>query len=174
MMDRERDSARYMALGLGLGAADVVPFTPDEIVFEPRTILKCMFGCGGWGKDHTCPSREGSLMPWEYEPLLRRYRWGLIVHANDKKAAQDASYAIEKQAFQDGYHLAFSMSDCASCAECTGKSGKPCANPRKARPAFHSVGIDVFATAHAFGLPIETLPSDEAQPQNWYAAVWVE
>jgi predicted metal-binding protein len=172
-MDRERDLERYRALALELGAADVVPFTPDEIVFEPRTILKCMFGCDDWGKGPTCPSRAGSLMPWEYEPILRRYSWGLIVHSPVKKIAQDASFAIEAKAFHDGYYLAFSMSDCACCPECVGLAGKPCANLKKARPAFHSVGIDVFATAHHFGLPIQTLASED-EPQDWYAAVWVE
>lgn len=172
-MDREQDTARYVALALELGAADAVPFAPDDIVFEPRTILKCMYGCADWGKGPTCPSRPGSLMPWEYEPLLRRYTWGVIVHSPDKKTAQEASYALEQQAFLDGYYLALSMSDCACCPECVGLKDKPCANPKKARPAFHSVGIDVFATAHGFGLPIETLASDD-EPQNWYAAVWVE
>jgi predicted metal-binding protein len=172
-MDRAHDLARYLALALELGAADAVPFTPDDIVFESRTILKCMFGCGDWGKGPTCPSRSGSLMPWEYEPILRRYTSGIIVHSPDKKTAQDVSFEIEQRAFVDGYYLAFSMSDCASCTDCVGLAGKPCANPKKARPAFHSVGIDVFATARGFGLPIETLPSADA-PQNWYAAVWIE
>jgi len=172
-MDRDADLQRYRDLALSLGAADAVPFTPDEIVFEPRTILKCMFGCSDWGRGPTCPSRPGSLMPWEYETLLRRYQWGVIIHSSDKKIAQEASFAIEKQAFIDGYYLAFSMSDCACCPECVGLKDKPCAHPDKARPAFHSVGIDVFATAHAFGLPIETLESED-EPQNWYAAVWVE
>lgn len=173
-MDRAQDSERYRALARNLGAADVVEFTPDDIVFEPRTILKCMFGCSDWGRGPTCPSRAGSLMPWEYEPVLRRYRWGLIVHSPDKKTAQDVSLALEERAFHDGYYLAFSMSDCAACGECAGEKGKPCADPKKARPAFHSVGIDVFATVRHFGLPIETLSSPDSQPQDWYAAVWVE
>ena len=172
-MDRATAIKGYLALARELGAADAVAFTPDDVVFEPRTILKCMFGCSDWGKGPTCPSRAGSLMPWEYEPMLRRYRWGVIVHSADKKIAQEASYAIERQAFLDGYYLAFSMSDCACCPECIGLQDKPCANPKKARPAFHSVGIDVFATARRFGLPIDTLKSED-DPQNWYAAVWVE
>jgi predicted metal-binding protein len=172
-MDRAHDLDRYLALALELGAADAVPFTPDDIAFESRTILKCMFGCGDWGKGPTCPSRAGSLMPWEYETILRRYTSGIIVHSQDKKAAQDISYEIERRAFLDGYYLAFSMSDCASCAECVGLKGKPCANPKKARPSFHSVGIDVFATARRFGLPIETLRSEDELP-HWYAAVWLE
>jgi predicted metal-binding protein len=112
-------------------------------------------------------------MPWEYEPLLRRYSWGVIVHSHEKKVAQDASFAVEKQAFLDGYYLAFSMSDCAVCRDCVGLKGNACADPKKARPAFHSVGIDVFATVHRFGLPLETLKSAE-DLQNWYSAVFVE
>lgn len=172
-MDKELDQQRYMKTALDLGAADAVPFTPDQIVFEPRTILKCMFGCSDWGRGPTCPSAPGSLMPWEYEPLLRRYSWGLIVHSPEKKVAQDASFEIERQAFVDGYYLALSMSDCACCSECVGLKGSACANPKKARPAFHSVGIDVFATVHRLGLPLETLASED-EPQDWYSAVWVE
>ena len=167
------DRRRYIDLALSLGADDAVAFGIEDIVFEPRTILKCMFGCTDWGKGPTCPSRSGSLMPWEYEPLLRRYEWGVIVHSHDKRTAQEASYAVERAAFLDGRYLAFSMSDCAVCRECAGLKGGDCADRKKARPAFHSVGIDVFATVHGFGLPLRTLASEEEE-QNWYAAVFVE
>jgi predicted metal-binding protein len=166
------DAAHYAARALELGAVDAVPFAIDDIAFDHRTILKCMYGCSDWGKGPTCPSRPGSPMPWEYEPVLRRYAWGVIIHAHDKKLSYEVSYAIEREAFLDGYYFAFSLSDCAGCAECVGLAGQPCANPKKARPAFHSVGIDVFATARRFGLPIETL-KDEAEQQNWYSAVFV-
>lgn len=172
-MDKATDLARYADLALGMGAAHAVGFSTEEIVFDPRTILKCMFGCTDWGKGPTCPSRAGSLMPWEYEPVLKRYSWGVIVHSPDKHIAQEASYQIERLAFLDGYYLAFSMSDCAWCARCASEAGGPCVHTDKARPAFHSVGIDVFATARRFGLPIETLASED-EPQNWYAAVWIE
>jgi predicted metal-binding protein len=46
-------------------------------------------------------------------------------------------------------------------------------DPRRARPAFHSVGIDVFKTVRKFGLPIETLKSED-ETANWYSAVFVE
>ncbi len=167
------DRKRYMQLGLSLGAENVVPLAIDDIVFDPRTILKCMYGCGDWGKNHTCPSRPKALLPWQYERILLRYSWGLIVHSSDKKVAQKASFEIERQAFLDGYYFAFSLSDCALCAECTCRRGLECANPKMARPAFHSVGIDVFATVKRLNLPIQTLQT-ESQPQNWYAAVFIE
>ena len=82
---------------------------------------------------------------------------------------------LEGRAFRDGYYMAFSMSDCGLCKECAGHSGcTECRHPELARPAFHSVGIDVFKTAHDLGMEIETLPDRDYQPQNWYSCVWVE
>ena len=164
---------KYIALALQRGAADAVEFDINQIVFDSRTLLKCMFGCSDWGYGHTCPSRPGSLKPWEYETILRRYLGGVIIHAHDKRVSQDASFAVEQAAFGDGYYFAFSMADCAVCGECSGKTGAPCRNVRMARPAFHSVGIDVFATAKALGLPIYTL-TDKDQEQNWYSACFIE
>lgn len=166
------NAAYYRDRALELGATDAVAFAIDDIVFDSRTILKCMFGCKDWGLGPTCPSRPGSLMPWEYEPVLRRYEWGVIIHAHEKRVAHDVSFEIEREAYLDGHHFAFSLSDCAACAECAGLTGSGCVNPRKARPAFHSVGIDVFSTVHAFGLPLSPL-RDEGDEQNWYSAVFI-
>lgn len=167
------DLSKYTKLALEMGADHAVEFTIDQIVFDPRTILKCMYGCSDWGFGHTCPSRKGSLMPWEYEKVLRNYKRGIIIHSTDKKISQDVSFEIERQAYIDGFYFAFSMSDCALCEKCTGFSGAQCANPKKARPAFHSVGIDVFKTVRQFGLPIETL-KDRSETVNWYSAVFID
>ena len=163
---------KYISIALAEGAEHVIAVTPDDIVFDGRTLLKCMFGCSDWGKGCTCPSRAGFLKPWEFEPLLRKYTSVLIIHSRDKRIAQKASYAVEQAAYIDGDVFAFSMSDCALCSECAGKTHLPCRHPKQARPAFHSVGIDVFATVRKLGLPIETLRAPDEE-QNWYAAVWL-
>ncbi len=167
------DKQYFVDKALELGAAHAVLFDISDIEFDPRTIIKCMFGCADWGKGHTCPSRPGSPMPWEYKQIFERYSWGVIIHSPDKKISQDVSFEIERDAFKKGCYFAFSLSDCALCKQCTGFVGKDCANMKKARPAFHSVGIDVFKTVHKFGLPLETL-SEEDAPQNWYSAVFIE
>jgi len=164
---------KYIELALELGADHAVKFSIDQIVFDSRTLLKCMFGCSDWGFGLTCPSRPGSLKPWEYEKILRNYKWGIIIHSTDKKVSQDVSFEVERQAFLDGYYFAFSMSDCACCEKCAGFFGGKCANPKKARPAFHSVGIVVFKTVRQFGLPIDTL-KDRNETANWYSAVFIE
>lgn len=171
-MNREY-ADKLVDAALGLGAVNAVAFNMDDIVFDPRTILKCMFGCGDWGKGHTCPSRPGNLSLEQYEAMLKKYSWGVIIHAHDKRTTQQVSYKLESKAFVDGYYFAFSMCDCALCKECAGFASEPCRNVKQARPAFHSVGIDVFATARKFNLPIYTL-KDDTQEQNWYSAVFVE
>lgn len=157
---------------LEMGAAHAVPFVIDDIVFDPRTLLKCMYGCSDWGKLHTCPSRPGSPTMAEYRDMFSRYRWGIVVHAHEKRPSQNVSYELERLSYLAGHPLAFSLSDCGLCKRCAGYEGEPCRCPQKARPAFHSVGIDVFETVHRLGLPLEPLLRPE-QEQNWYAAVFV-
>ena len=163
---------KYAELALSNGALYAVVVTPEDIVFDGRTLLKCMFGCDDWGAGCTCPSRSGFLKPWEFEPLLRKYKYVLIIHSDNKHTAQKCAFAVEKEAYFDGDALAFSMSDCALCETCTGKTGGSCRNIKQARPAFHSVGIDVFGTVKKLGLPIAPL-KNENDTQNWYAAVWL-
>lgn len=173
MEEYKMDGKYFVNRALELGAEHAVVFKTEDIAFDPRTILKCMYGCGDWGKGHTCPSRQGSLMPWEYENVFKRYSWGIIIHSPEKKISQEVSFKIESEAFVKGYYFAFSLSDCSLCKECMGFKAKDCANPRKARPAFHSVGIDVFKTVRKFGLPIECM-AEKSDPQNWYSAVFIE
>ena len=163
---------KYIELARSHGAVNVVAVAPDEIVFDGRTLLKCMFGCNDWGKGCTCPSRAGFLSSKELKKLLKKYKTVLIVHANDKKSAQNASLAVENEAYLDGDVLVFSMSDCALCDECAGRINESCRNLTMARPAFHSVGIDVFATVKKLGLPLKPLRKEDEE-QNWYAAVWL-
>ncbi len=171
--DNQSSLQQYIDLATELGALHTVEFDISQIVFEPRTILKCMFGCTDWGKGHTCPSRPGAPSIFESIELFKRYKRGIIIHHNDQKMTQKISYEIERRAFCDGFYLAMSLSDCALCKTCCGRNDKPCANPQKARPAFHSIGIDVFATVRAFGLPLETL-TNEDDTQNWYSAVFID
>lgn len=165
---------KYISLAMELGAVDAAPFSIEQIVFDSRTLLKCMYGCADWGRNHTCPSRPGNPSMAEYREMLSRYRCGVIIHAHDKASSQKISFEIERRAFVDGYYFAFSLSDCGLCKECAATVDAPCRNVRRARPAFHSVGIDVFKTVRNLGLPIETLYDPTTEEQNWYSAVFIE
>jgi len=104
--------------------------------------------------------------------LLRKYKTVLVIHSRQKKIAQKVSFAVEKEAFLAGDALAFSMSDCALCTDCAGIEGQTCRNVQQARPSFHSVGIDVFATIKKLNLPLKALKELDEE-QNWYSAVWL-
>ncbi|MDL2205724.1 DUF2284 domain-containing protein [Eubacteriales bacterium OttesenSCG-928-N13] len=164
----------YANLALEMGAADAVPFLIEQIVFDSRTLLKCMYGCDDWGRNHTCPSRAGNPSMEQYKEMFSRYKWGIVIHAHEKALSQKVSFQMEDRAFKDGYYLAFSLSDCALCKRCAAATNEPCRNMKKARPAFHSVGIDVFKTVRQLGLPISTLSEPDQEEQNWYSAVFFE
>ena len=171
----------YIDFAMQNGALHVVKFGIDDIVFDERSLLKCAFGCSDWGLSHTCPSADSFLGIDMYKRIFSKYKTGLIVHTNNKQLSQDISFSIESKAYTDGFYWAFSLSDCALCKDgCSAKttkinSDKPelCRFKRKARPSFHSVGIDVFATVHKFNLPLFTLPEGSTE-QNWYSAIFIE
>ena len=165
---------KYISAALELGAVDAVEFKLSDICFDSRTLLKCKFGCTDWGRSHTCPSRPGSPSMAEYREMFSRYSGGVIVHTHDKALSQRISFRLEGEAFRDGYYFAFSLSDCALCRECAAVSNEPCRFAHMARPAFHSVGIDVFKTVRGLGLPIRTLTDADTEEQNWYSAVFIE
>ena len=157
-----------------LGAVDAKKFEIDELVFDCRTLLKCMFGCKEWGFGLTCPSANPHVTMEQYEKMIRKYKYGIIIHANNKKPSHDISFKLEKKAFLDGYYFAFSMSDCAQCKICAGFSREQCRNKSKARPAFHSLGIDLYATVKKFDLPLYPLKENDQRTENWYSAILVE
>ena len=170
-------SATLVHEALEAGAAHAVPFSLQDVPFDPRTLLKCMFGCDDWGKGLTCPSRKNNVSLKEYREMLERYQWGILIHGHDKHTTQRISYLLEQQAFAKGHYFAMSFSDCGLCNTCMGHKDQDasCINSKKARPALHSVGIDVFAMARRFNLPLYTLTKNSPEEQqNWYAAVFVE
>ncbi|MCL2604913.1 MAG: DUF2284 domain-containing protein [Defluviitaleaceae bacterium] len=164
---------KYIQQALDMGAKNAVRFEISDIAFDPRVALKCIFGCPDYGRNHTCPYQKSPLTMKEYEEILSRYRWGIIIGCAEKADSQRISYEIERACFLDGYYFAFSLSDCGLCKECTKVTGEPCRVPAKARPAFHAVGIDVFKTVSKFNLPLAVAQDFNAE-LNWYSAVFVE
>jgi len=164
---------KYQDMAMEMGARNAVKFNIEDIAFDPRVALKCIFGCGDYGKNHTCPYQKSPLTMKEYQEILSRYSWGLIIGCADKPTSQKISFEIERNCFLDGYYFAFSLSDCGLCKTCSKVDGQDCRVPAKARPAFHSVGIDVFKTVSKFDLPL-FVAKDYGDETNWYSAVFVE
>ena len=164
---------KYIDMALEMGAAHAVRFNLEDIVFDPRVALKCIFGCESYGKNHTCPFQKSPLNMSEYQEIFSRYSWGIIIGCENGHLCQKISFEIERTCFLDGFYFAFSLSDCGLCEQCSRSSGKDCLFPMKARPAFHGVGIDVFKTVHKFGLPL-TVAQDYESETNWYSAVFID
>ncbi len=163
--------ARYTKLAMKMGAAHAVALKASDIVLDPRTYLKCMYGCKDWGRNWTCPSAPGAIKPWDFKNILKRYKSAILVHCADKKLSQKISYSLEREAFLNGHYFAFSMSDCSLCDGCA--HPEPCRLPKQARPAMQALGIDVYATAKRQNLPLFPL-RNENEAQNWYSLVLVE
>ena len=58
MNEYQQKALPYIEAGLKQGAAHVVAFSIEDIVFDSRSLLKCMFGCPEWEKNYPCPSAE--------------------------------------------------------------------------------------------------------------------
>ena len=164
---------KYIDKALEMGAKNAVEFKISDIAFDPRVALKCIFGCGGYGMQHTCPYQKSPLTMDEYQRIFEKFSRGIIIGCDDKPTSQRISYELELDCFFDGYYFAFSLSDCGLCEACTRGDGKDCLFPERARPSFHGVGIDVFKTVRNLGLPLEVL-RNKTDKENWYSAVFVE
>jgi len=162
---------KYVRKALEMGAESAKTVSVQDLVFDPRTILKCMYGCEDWGKSWSCPSAPKALMPWEAEKVLRRYSHGMLVHTHDAKKLQEITYQIEMEAFYYGHHFAFALAECYLCETCV--FPEPCKFPAKARPSMQALGIDVYATVKKLGLPIKILKSMDETP-NYYGLVLLE
>lgn len=160
----------YVRMALDLGAVDALMIGVSEIAFDPRTYLKCAWGCPTFGRLKCSPDL---IKPWEAEPILRRYRTALLIHTLDSASSSEIAYEMERRAFLDGFYFAFALYGCSECEVCEARSRSECTNPVKARPGPDFMGIDVYATARKFGLPIEVLTNREER-QNRYAFVFIE
>ncbi|MBQ3551830.1 MAG: DUF2284 domain-containing protein [Clostridia bacterium] len=135
----------------------------SDILFDPRVLLKCRYGCERYGKDHMCPSSEKTPPYEEFKGMLLRYEQFLFIAVKTPADGQKASLAVERLAMRDGLYLAFAMHDCALCERCAAETDEPCRHPYDARPPLLSAGIDVLATARRLGAP----------EMCWYAAVFI-
>ena len=145
--------------------------SPEEMVFDPRTQLKCSWGCsGGAGFGVKCRHPRGSH--GERVEMIRAYSKILLLHGRDSRAMSRAVVDIEGRAFLDGHHLAFGIRYCNLCPHCAVDRGEPCVQPQKIRPCEVAFGIDVYATARNLGLPCAPLKERKDSP-NWYGFVCI-
>jgi predicted metal-binding protein len=173
------DLERYRQLALEMGASAAEVISAGDVVVDERVRLKCLVPrCLRAGETPNCPPNVPDLAL--IRRALRRYTWAVLFkcdvspledYAPGKGATRaeqrrtlafhqksgEVVYALERQAYRDGYHLAMGFGG-GSCKDylCQGvlcqflDSGR-CRFPQRARPAMEAMGIDVIDLINKVG-----------------------
>ncbi len=180
MMNRRE---KLEALFRKRGFTDYKWIEPGKIVVSQWVRMKCIYGCGEYGRTASCPPNVPSVS--ECEKFFREYREAAVFHFEKKAAKPEDRHAwtkrvnaklskLERELFLSGYERVFLlfMDSCSICGECTGLR-EECKEPRLARPTPEAMAMDVFATVRQVDYPIAVL-SDYSQKMNRYAFLMIE
>jgi predicted metal-binding protein len=145
--------------------------------------MKCIYGCDGYGQSVACPPNNPPVL--ECERFIREYSESAIFHfikvvrddEEKRKWSREENKRLidlERAVFLLGYRKAFMllMGSCPFCEECVERP-EDCRHPGSARPTPEGLGVDLFATAHSVGYPLEVL-SNRSQQMNRYAILLIE
>jgi predicted metal-binding protein len=164
------------------GVDDFQWIDPKRIVTAQWVRMKCMFGCGSYGRRACCPPNTPTVT--ECERFLREYEEAVLFRAvarfetpKDRvrwnNQVNRRLSALERELFVAGHERVFLLSPatCTLCSTCTGDRSQ-CAQPLAARPSPEAMAVDVYSTARRFGYPIEVrqAPTDE---QNRYGLLLI-
>ncbi len=155
------------ALSVGITRAKIIDAKTISVANWVR--LKCQFGCGGYGKQLTCPPY--SPTPEYTCKMLAEYSKALLMQIENISPAKEYRVSrklklivadLEREIFLDGYYKAFGMTSgpCRLCRTCSTR--KPCKYPYQARPAMEACGVDVYQTARNNDFKLEVVQSEDA------------
>ena len=164
------------------GCKDFKWIDPQEIIVAQWVRMKCMFGCGEYGRGASCPPNTPSVS--DCERFFGEYGDAVILHFQGKMDRPDDRHAwsskinvklakLEREVFLSGQEKVFClfMDSCNICKECTG-SRETCKEPRLARPGPEAMAVDVYSTVRQFGFPIN-VKTDYQQTMDRYAFLMV-
>ncbi len=164
------------------GYTDYRWIDPRKIVVAQWVRMKCMFGCGQYGRGGACPPNTPSGA--ECDRFFNEYDDAIILQFEGQMDRPDDRHAwsarinarlvkLERAVFLAGYHRVFQlfMDSCAFCKSCTGNRAA-CEQPRMARPSPEAMAVDVYATVRRFGFPIE-VRTDYDQKMDRFALLLV-
>lgn len=165
----DHDLTKYIEMIKSYGAKTVLVIDPHNVVTAPWTIFKCQFGCSSYGRNHCCPPHAPSYD--KTRAILDSYSVALLFQNNNWNTT-DIARRCARELYLDGFYktIAFGSGMCRLCSECAPQN---CRQPEKAIPAMEACGIDVFATARHFDLPIYTLKSPDEE-RNHYGLICIE
>ncbi|OAT80740.1 hypothetical protein A6M21_12865 [Desulfotomaculum copahuensis] len=163
------EDLRRMAREAGAFEARVIEAA--TVAVAPWVRWKCQYGCPGYGQSLCCPPH--SPRPEETAAVLRCYRHGVLLLAEQSWLVRYLVGQLEQAAFKAGFYKAFGLGagPCGLCEKCT-LTG-PCRRPAEARPAMEACGIDVFQTVRNNGLELP-VAREPGQPCARVGLVLVE
>ena len=162
----------YLELAEKMNMVNARIISPDDMVFDVRTLLKCHWGCENHdNNNYKCRKRRTSLE--ERMAMVKAYTRIIMVHGHDSRDVSRAVLEIERRAFLDGHHLSFAIRYCSLCKFCAVDRDEPCVQPMKVRPCEAIFGIDVYRTAALHGLPCYPL-KEKDEMQNRYGFVCID
>ena len=128
------------------GFEDYKWIDPEKIIVSQWVRMKCMYGCGEYGHNASCPPNVPTVS--ECERFFSEYSAAVIFHFDKKvdkpedrhlwsKKVNVKLAKLEREVFLSGYERAFLlfMDSCGICGECPAGSKEECKEPRLARPS---------------------------------------
>ena len=113
------------------------------------TLLKCKYGCTGFGKSLGCPPHTPTAD--EMKKVLDCYNTGIIIQTkDDMKTINEMVVDLEYYALELEFFKAFGLG-AGRCRICESCNLKECINPKVHRPSMEACGIDVQSTARNNG-----------------------
>ena len=175
-MAKTEKFASYRKLAEGKGIDYAVVVETSRVVTAPWVRMKCQFGCAGYSESLCCPPRTPT--PDEMRTILDSYVFGILLHRQIRTGGKavvrlsETAVDVERALFLDGYYKAWALGS-GPCGRCKTCNMKTCLHPDRARPSMEACGIDVYATARAYDLPIQVV-RERTEVRNFYALVLIE
>ena len=169
-MSEDADVKDFVRRACELGATDAKVVKADSIVTAAWVRLKCQFGCGGYNTSYCCPPHTPT--PQQTQEVISCYTRALLIHCQSDVRPSAIVTKLEREIFLNGFYkaLGFGAGPCRLCQEC---NLEQCIQPENARPSMEACGIDVYATAHANGFPIEVV-KDYTCEENYYGLILID
>jgi predicted metal-binding protein len=165
------------------GFSDFRWIDPREIVVAEWVRMKCLYGCGEYGKNSACPPNAPPVEACAR--FFREYKRAAVFHFAKKVDRPEDRHAwgrkinlellkLETEVFKGGFVKAFLLffDSCGVCLECA-SARAACKEPKLSRPTPDALAMDVYTTVRKIGYPIEVL-SDYDQEMNRYAFLLID
>lgn len=158
-------ASKTLDVVLAAGATRAKHINPSVIVVDERVLMKCKIPqCPDYGICPACP--PFNMPPDEVRKIIKLYKSVLVLQVDTKLSEEQDYYKGanllheiilqgEKAAFMAGARFATGLigGSCHKCKAC--RKGEKCPTPENVRPSLEAMGIDVFATTAAAGIPIK-------------------